>query len=474
VTDPVELTNTLLEKHTSCRDEYRRNHSYFNAEYRPEAIGIGTPPEMRKLLAQNGWGRNYVEALTDRAEITGFRIGGDAESADADDDSKQTRPDEMWNWWRLNRMPEQSDLGHTEALVHGRAFATVAAPLPGTRQRPGVPVYRVESPRNMFAEFDPITQEVEQALRVYQTVEDQPVAATLLEKNSTTLMKYQIGGWRVDRVISHQLGRCPVVPLLHRPMLSTEHGQTLLTAEIRSTIDAVSRLVMNMQTAAELMAVPQRILFGVAQEEIAKNPDNARAALEAYYSRIMAFEEPGGSATQFAAAELQNFANAIGQLSKLMASYTGLPPQYLTVATDNPASAEAIKSSESRLIRHVERLIRMFSPAWEEMNRLGHLVLGREIPDELWRMETVWADPSTPTYVAKAAATSALFTAGILPLEQAWIDMGYTIEQRQMMRQWMQNSPTAQLNALLGTPGLNPQSPSNGDKPTQASNQDVA
>ena len=209
---------------------------------------------------------------------------------------------------------------------------------------------------------------------------------------------------------------------------------------------------MNMQATAERMAVPQRLLFGVAQDALAADPNNPSAVLEAYTARIIAIEDADAHAMQFNAAELRNYTEVLQELAKQVASYTGLPPPYLSFASDNPASAEAIRSAESRLVKKCERKSRMFGGAWEEAMRLGMRIIDGTIPEEAYRMETLWRDPATPTFAAKADAVTKLYNAGsgIIPLERARIDMGYSDTERQEMRKWDQESPTNQLTALAG------------------------
>jgi hypothetical protein len=237
--------------------------------------------------------------------------------------------------------------------------------------------------------------------------------------------------------IKHRLGIVPVVPLYNRERLSDRQGTSEITPEIRSFTDAAARTVMNMQAAAELMAVPQRVFFGVRPEEIAGS-GSEREVLDAYLARFLAFEDDTAKGMQFSAADLRNFTEVLDQLAKHVASYTGLPPQYLSFQSDNPASAEAIKSSESRLVKKCERKARMFGGAWEEVMRLGKLVLGDEVSTDMQRLETMWRDPSTPTYASKADAVTKLFAAGqgVIPKERARIDLGYTTAEREEMKKW--------------------------------------
>lgn len=396
------------------------------------------------LVSAIGWPRVYVDALEERLDIEGFRLAG------------QSYADErLWTWWQHNDLDVESGLAHLEALIHGVSYVTISAP--GPLDDPDVPVIRVESPTSMVVDIDPRTRRVRRALRLYvDELDPSQDAATLYLPNETIYLVRRSGAarWRVESRVRHMLGVVPVVPLVNRERLSDRVGRSEITTEVRSMTDAAARIMMNLQATAELMAVPQRLLFGVAQDEFAANPENPGAVLEAYYARILAFENEAGRAEQFQAAELRNFVEALGELAKHVASYTGLPPQYLSFQSDNPASAEAIRSSESRLIKKAERKARMFGAGWEEVMRIAMLIMDGAIAKNAHRMETVWRDPSTPTFAAKADAVGKLYAngTGVIPLEQARIDMGYSAEQRRQMRDWDKQNPTAQLNALLTGP----------------------
>ena len=198
---------------------------------------------------------------------------------------------------------------------------------------------------------------------------------------------------------------------------------------------------MCMSSTAEMMAVPQRLLFGVSADDIGAQQSplgDGKGHFDAYLARILAFEDPDAKAMQFNAAELMNFVNVLRELAKQAAAITGLPPQYLSSSTDNPASAEAIRASESRLVKTVETKARVFGSAWEQAMRVAWKVMNpdEQVPPEWYRLETVWRDPATPTFASRADATVKLQAAGIIPLRQARLDMGYTLAQIDMMEQW--------------------------------------
>jgi hypothetical protein len=406
------------------------NTAYYESERRPDAIGISVPPEMQKLLAHVGYPRLYVNSIAERQELEGFRLGG-ADDAD----------EELWDWWQANDLDVEATLGHTDALVHGRSFITVAAPDPAVDfgRDLEVPIIRVEPPTNLHAVIDPRTRQVTQAIRVVYDDDDQVVAATLYLPNQTVVWVKDAGEWVVLQDVAHALEMVPVIPIANRTRLSDLYGTSEISPELRSVTDAAARTMMLMQGAAELMGVPQRLLFGVKPGELGVNSDTGQVSFDAYQARILAFEEETGKAFQFTAAELRNFVEALDALDKKAAAYTGLPPQYLSTSSDNPASADAIRASEARLVKTVERKNKIFGGAWEQAMRVAYKVMnGGDIPPEMFRMESIWRDPSTPTWAAKADAAAKAYAngQGVIPKEQARIDMGYSITAREDMRKW--------------------------------------
>lgn len=396
---------------------------------------------MRRLVAHVGIPRLYINAITDRLAVEGFRMGG---TGDHDD--------ELWTWWQVNKLDVDSALAHVDALVYGRSYVTISAP---EKDDPNVvdqsiPLIRVESPTSLYAHIDPRTREVQWAVRVIKDENGDEIGATLYLPDRTELYTGQGGSFTSAGTVNHGLGIVPVVPIVNRSRTADLSGSSAITPEIRSVTDAISSMLMNLRTTSELMAVPQRVIFGASKEELTN--DGELSALDLYISSYLTVDSPEGKIQQLQAAELRNFADGIGQLLKLAAAYTGLPPQYLSTASDNPASADAIRSSESRLVRTCETKTDVFGEAWEQVMRVAMQVMGREVSIDAHRMETIWRNPATPTYQAKADAVMKLYAAGngIIPVEQARIDMGYSPEARQMMEEWDRQTPMAQAAQMYG------------------------
>ena len=445
IADPDITRDEMISSFEDSSRTLKSNTSYYESERRPEAIGVTVPKQMQKLLAHVGYPRLYVDSIAERQAVEGFRMGG-ADESDQD----------LWSWWQANNLDIEAPLGYTDAYVHGRSYITISQPDPvlDVNWDPQTPIIRVEPPTRMFAEIDPRINKVSKAIRVaYDTAGNEIQAATLYTPTDTFGWFRADGEWAPWFQYSHGLGVVPVVPIPNRTRLSDLYGTSEITPELRSMTDAASRILMLMQATAELMGVPQRLIFGIKPEEIGVDSETGQTLFDAYLARILAFEDSDGKIQQFSAAELANFTNALDQIAKQVAAYTGLPPQYLSTAADNPASAEAIRAAESRLIKKVERKNLIFGGAWEEAMRIAYMMMkGGTVPPEMQRMEVIWRDPSTPTYAAKADAATKLYGAGVgvIPRERARIDMGYSIKEREEMRRWDEEEAALGLG-LMGT-----------------------
>lgn len=385
--------------------------AYYHGVQRLAALGMSVPPEMERLSTVINWPRLVVDSIEERLDIEGFRYPGQA-----------IGDERLWRIWQANNLDENSQLAHVDALAYGRAFVLVQPPMPGD----DIPVITVESARSLVVDTDPIGRYPRAALKVW-TDTDGGHATLWVPGRVTTFVK-QANGWAVTGESSDS-PVVPVVPLYNRARVADIDGETEM-ADIIPLSDAVCRSITVMQAAAELAAVPQRYVFGATEADF-KRPDGSRIpAWEAYMGRIWAMANADGKAGSFPAADLRNFTAVIDTYARIVSALSGLPPHYLGFSTDNPASADAIRSSEGRLVKRAERKQRMFGGSWETVMRLALLTSGDEMPASVDGLETVWRDASTPTFASKADAVSKLVAAGIYPVAYAPEALGLTQAER--------------------------------------------
>ncbi|MBM4480345.1 phage portal protein [Rhodococcus hoagii] len=173
-------------------------------------------------------------------------------------------------------------------------------------------------------------------------------------------------------------------------------------------------------------------------------------------SRLWANENPNIKVGQFDEADLTVFHNTIKLLAQLTSQLAALPPHYMNFVGDNPTSADAIRSSETQLVKRIERKHTFLGGAWEEVQRINLMYL-RQSPSSrraTTNSKRCGGDPSTPTVAQKADAAVKKYESGIVPLEQTRIDLGYSATQREQMRRMDDESSAAGAIARFARPGL--------------------
>jgi hypothetical protein len=188
-----------------------------------------------------------------------------------------------------------------------------------------------------------------------------------------------------------------------------------------SITDAACRRLMGIEVASEFFGAPQRYILGASESAFQDAEGNAKSAWDTYIGRVLALErdEDGNVPTvgAFTAHDPSGQTKIIDLYARIMATQLGLPPHMLGYTSDNPASADAIRSSEAMLVKKAERRIRRFSATYRDMMRLALWVRDGEPPPKDRRIETVWRNPATPTLAAQTDAAVKLAQAGIVPAD---------------------------------------------------------
>lgn len=427
--DELALINLLRADMLRDRFALKLRDAYFNGEQLVRDLGISIPPQLKGLHTVIGWPRVGVESLEERLDLEAFRW------ADGSDSSDLTEIAEA------NDLFDESSLAHLDALVYGREYLAVGSGDCGTDDC--LPLISVESPLDMSLLWDARLRMGTAALRECRAdtyVESGPEERMLvlyLPDQTITCLPSQSGGWEVIDRDMHQLGVVPVVRMANRQRTADRVGRSEITPEVMSITDAACRRLMGMEVAAEFFGAPQRYILGASESAFQDADGTAKSAWETYIGRMLALErdEDGNLPTvgQFAAHDPTGMTKIVDLYARIMSSQFGLPPHMLGYTTDNPASADAIRSTEAKLVKRSERRIRRFGAAWQQAMRIALWVRDGVPPDKTRRIETVWRNPATPTIAAQVDATVKLVQAGVLPADSdVTLEMaGLTEGQRQ-------------------------------------------
>ena len=351
------------------------------------------------------WPRLVVDALEERLDVEGFRL----------DDRVDER---IWGWWQANDLDERSQMAHVDALAMGRSFVIV-----GSRaDDPEMPLITVESPQQVAVRRDPRTGAVIAAIKSWR--EGDRDYTTLYLPGQTQFYRSAGAGGGFEEYADadiHNLPVVPVVPIVNRARVMDPSGVSEL-ADIVPLSDAACKIATDMMISAEFHAIPRMVALGMTEADFTDADGRPVSKWEKIAGRIWATESQPGEADvkQLPEADLRNFHETLNSLARLVSSLAGLPPHYLGYSDANPASADAIRSSETRLVKRAERRQRAFGGSWEQVMRLAFLVVDGELPDGSARMETVWRDAATPTAAQTADALVKLAAGLAIPPRVLW------------------------------------------------------
>lgn len=402
-------------------DRERAELKVLNDEYELKSPRAYMHPEILREVGDRlqqvviAWPQLVVDSVEERLDPEGFRLPDEDES-----------DEDLWRVWQANNLDEEAQLGRVDALVMKRSFMVV-----GTNEDDSdTPLVTVESPLEMFAYIDPRTRRVLAALRKWTDHTD--AIARLPEQYATLYLpgatiQYDLSGkgWEETDRDEHDLGEPPVVPLVNRSRLADRYGKSEL-APILPLAHAANKIATDMMVAAEFVALPLRGIFGIGPADLEDQDGNKLTALQAIMGRLLTLPVPEGKEFQFTSASLSNFHDTINSLANLVASIAGLDPNNLGVHTDSPASADAIRSRQDRLVKRCERKHVPFGGTYEQTGRLIRRFQTGDWDPRLKRLETIWRNPATPTIAQMADAAVKKRAEGIITVRQAMEDCGYT------------------------------------------------
>jgi hypothetical protein len=401
---------------TKAQGGLKRLDSYYEGTRRLQNLGLAVPPALETVRDAGELAADHGRLIEQRCDVEGFRLPGQ-ESAD----------DDLWGIWQANDLDEESQLGHLDSMALSRAYVCLGA-REDEEPEAGVPLITVESPLEMIHETDARTRQLTAALR-----RPSPTEATLYLPDVTIWLSNDGRNWtELDRD-EHALGAVPVVPLVNRSRLKNRTGVSEM-ADVIDLTDAACRALTNAQVATEVLAVPQRYVLGAAPNDFVDVNGDPVPAWETYFGAVWALRNDQAKVGQFSAADLGNFERIINHYANLVSGVSGLPTRFYGQYTTNPPSEGSIIADESRLIMNAYRKHRALGGSWERVMRIARRIIDGDWSPDLARMETLWRNPETPTRAQLADAVVKLRSAGLLPVEAAWEELGYSATRREQLR----------------------------------------
>lgn len=428
----LQLVRKLSEKVDTALPTLLTLDRYYTSEaplsFLAPEVQAATQGRLRPLSIP--WPRIVVGALEERLDVQGFRIGETVDAA-------------LWSIWQDNNLDEQSQLAHEEALVHGRSYVMTWV------DDLGQPRITVESAKQCYVQHAPGSRRRLAGMKRW--TEDGYAHVTLFTPRHVMRFRSigRIAGddiaatgvnFELRRKVDNPLGVVPLVPLVNRGRLLNPDGTSEL-ADLLPVFDAISKLATDLMVTSEFHASPRRYATGVQLPEVLDpltgepTGEVDESAFSPIAGRTWLAENPDVRFGEFSGSDLSGFTNAIESLTSHLAALSGLPASYFGLTSVNPASADAIRSSEATLVQKARRRMRAYGGAWEESLRLAVAIRDGRFDPRLNRLETIWKDPESRTVAQSADAALKLVQGGLVPIEQALEDLGYSPSQIERMKQ---------------------------------------
>lgn len=374
--------------------------------------------------------RLVVGSLAERLRITGFT--GDAG---------------VWADFLANDLDQQAGVAHREALLLGDSYAIVWA------NRAGRPQVTVESAKQVATLNDPGTRQPYAGVKRW---EDKA-------RKTTELMMYlpdvivhmradQLGavasGFKTVEEFPNPLGVVPVVNLRNTDRIVNFTYSSLFDyglseiEDLKPLVDALNKSLADMMVTSEYVGRPRRWATGIELTEAPELDNEGNPVLDdddqpvmtevnpiPEGHRAMISENSDAKFGQLPAADLAGYEASVRVILGQIMAVSTLPAHYVGVFTDNPASADALRASESSLTARAEARQQTFGRAWEQVARLMIAVRDGVDPNRVDGVRVQWADAATRSVAQEADAVVKLFQAGLLPQAYALGKLGYSADE---------------------------------------------
>jgi hypothetical protein len=371
----------------------------------------------RKLLKQavTNFPLMIVDSVADRLTVEGFRLG------------EQDADDMVWtDLWQRNNLDVYAPIVHTQALSTSVSYGSVWPSADGSRA-----IIRAESCYECYHDSEPgDPMNVRRALKKWADKIGKKWHGRLhLNTGEVFYLEapYVDGQvspdkWTVVNIVNNPFGEeVGIKPFLNRPQMDGTGRSEL--SDVLPVFDRINTLTADLLMASELAAFKIRWATGIDVPRDATTGEPVEP-FEVAMDRLWVSENPEAKFGSFDGSPLQPYAEAIDQAIQQVAAITRTPP-FLLLGKLTNLSAEALKATESGLVKKTQNRALSFGETWESLMRLGLTAVGDPRAEQAVDMETIWRDVENVSEAQRVDALAKLYNIG-LPRKAVWERYGAT------------------------------------------------
>ena len=323
----------LRRKLNEKRVRVRLRYGHYEMKNVVPDLGISTPPDLRYWMGTLGWCSKAVDSMADRLVFREF---------EADNLG-------MADIFQMNNQDVLIDSAILGALISSCDFIYIAKDNDGVR-------LQVVDGGNATGILDYNTMMLKEGYAVLERDDfDAPTLEAHFMKEATVI--YRNG--KLETIFDNPAPYPLLVPIVNRPDAKRPFGHSRISRACMNIVGAAIRTAKRSEIAAEFYSYPQKYATGLSQD--AEKMDTWKAAM----SSMIAFEkdDDGDKPTlgQFQQASMSPHSEQMRMWAGLFAGETGLTLDDLGFPSQNPSSAEAIKSSHETLRLMARKAQRDFS-----------------------------------------------------------------------------------------------------------------
>ncbi len=323
------LRRKLAEKRRRVLLRYK----YYDMKKLVPDFSISTPPQLRGAFEVLGWCGKAVDSLADRLVFTGFK--NDAFN--------------LFEVYQQNNPDVLSSSAIQAALIASCSFIYIYP------NGDGYPQMQSIDGANATGIVDPVTGLLKEG---YAVLERDGNENPTLEAYFTPGYIGYIQDGETVRVYESGLPYVMLVPVIFRPDATRPFGHSRISRACMNLMEAAVRTVKRSEIAAEFYSFPQKWVTGLSEDAIQFDKWQASMASLLAFTKDENGERP--TVGQFSQQSMEPHMSQVRMFASLFAGETGLTLDDLGFPSDNPSSAEAIRSQHESLRLTARRAQRNF------------------------------------------------------------------------------------------------------------------
>lgn len=379
----------LRKKLAVKQSRVNTRYEYYEMKNTVKDFQISTPPSLMYLQYTLGWCAKAVDSLADRLQFREFRN----DNFSLNEIFQQNNPDTLF------------DSAMLSALISSCCFIYIS---PDDEKYPRL---QVIDGANATGEIDPITGLLTEGYAVLKRDSYGTAIKEAYFKPNKTI--YYTKGDKKQET-KHNVPYPLLVPIIFRPDARRPFGHSRISRSCMSIVNSALRTIKRSEISAEFYSFPQKYVTGLSEN--AEPLEKWKATM----SSLITFtkDDDGDNPTlgQFTQLSMSPHTEQLRMFASLFAGETGLTLDDLGFATENPSSAEAIKSTHENLRLTARKAQRTFGSGFLNVGYLAACLRDNfdYRREQLYLTKPIWE----PVFEPDSAALS-IIGDGAIKLNQA-------------------------------------------------------